>query len=237
MLQGIRLKSVDVQFMCARANYIHNLSQVRVSRFAAWTKHVEPFRSWVDSEHPRPAAGSSNAAVRPKKFVVPTHFQAPMEVRGGARHYQVLIFKYENAWKLGVVLETFRGALAKKKKGGDSNNSTRNMRVTKPVSFPLKIQSISKLKMVVLEATPTADCPSNLSSGDMYQASCLSRSFAMDPHNVSNGSCVYGQLPVKKVVSEWPILKILLVDGKEIFEKFQVAVEPGSRVRALSSGG
>jgi hypothetical protein len=236
MLQGIRLKSVDVAYMCAKANYEHNLSQVRVSRFAAWTQHVDPVRSWIDSEHPRPAASSSIAAVQPKKYMFPTHLFAPMEVVGGARRYQVLIFKHEHVWKLGVVLETFRGALAKKRKGGDSDNSTRSMRVTKPVAFPLKMQSVSKIKMVVLQAIPAADCPSN-SSGDVYQASCLSPSFTMDPHNPEIGSCVYGQLPVKTVLSEWPILKILLVDGRKIFDKFQVAAEPGSRVRALSSGG
>jgi hypothetical protein len=160
-----------------------------------------------------------------------------MELVDGMRQYQVLIFKFEHSWRLGVVLEMFRGALAKKRKGGDSNNSTRNMRVTKPVSFPLKTQSVSKLKMVVLEPTPTADYPSSFPSGQVYQASCLSPSFALDPHNVAIGSCVYGQLPVKRVLSEWPILKIVLVDGKLIFDKFQVPAEPGSRVRALSSGG
>jgi len=244
MLQGTRLKSVDVAYMTAKANYDMNLSQIRVSRFAAWSCHVEPFRHWAYSPggapvNPGSASSSSNAVIvdQPKKFMVPTTFFPPVEKVLGVRQYQVLIFKLEYSWKIGVVLEIFRGALAKKKKDGDSNNSTRSMRVTKPYASSLKIQSVSKLKIVVLEPTPPAECPSGLSNDDVYQASCLSPSFSMDPHNVAMGSCVYGQLPVKRVLSEWPVLKIVLIDGKQIFERFQVLAEPGSRVRALSSRG
>ena len=224
--------------MVARANYEHNLSQIRVSRFSAWAKYIAPFQVKIQQGTlPDSASSGSNAVNQPKKFLIPDTFFPPMQVVEGLRQYQVLIFKFENLWRIGVVLEIFRGALAKKKKDGDSNNSTRTLRVTKPISSPLKVQSTSKLKIAVLHPTNASD-DGIVPPGDQeFYSSCLCQSISMDPHHVAIGSCVYGQLPVKKVLSQWPSIKIVLGDAHMILERFKVLAEQGSRVHPLSSGG
>ena len=178
----------------AESNYIHNISCTRISRHAAWTFNLEKVEKIYRAQH----AGLLN-------FQVPTHFtpgcvmDANME-----RSYQVVAYGPREAMVLAVVEEVFRGANTKvsakaKAKAKAKAANTRLMKVTKPVTFPLKTSHTCRLKVTILQPA-TADAT--------WQATVIGSHEVIDPLDPDIG--VVQEFKVESVTQKWPILMLKL---------------------------
>ena len=114
--------------------------------------------------------------------------------------YQVVAIRVSGLVAIGVVEEIFRGACAKAPKGKPV--LTRNMRVTKPVTFELNANQCARIKVSTLQ--PWGD------EANCWVTSCMHVGHLLDPLSEDVG--VLCEFQVLKVVQKFPQLVLRLGD-------------------------
>ncbi len=196
--------------MIAEANYKHDISASRISRHASWQFHLEKLRTLVRKR---------NEDI--PKFNPPTKFwPSCLCDKDGERLYQVVAFRVDMSVTLGVVEEIFRGACTKAPKG--KSVLTRNMRVTKPVTFELNCNQCARMKISTLQ--PWGD------EANCWMSSCMHVGHLLDP--LSEDAGVLCEFQVLNVVQKFPRLVLRLGDdtGMRL-----MAMKEVSKVPALST--
>ena len=176
--------------MIAEQNYKHDISSMRISRYANWAFQMEKVKTLV----------------RQKNEAIP-NFDLPKTLKpsclcdsDGERVYQVVASRMQGSVRIGVVEEIFRGVITKPPKG--KSNVTRRMRVTKPVTFELSTQQCSRVKVSTLQ--PWDD------DANCWITSVLHPGHILDPLDEEEG--VLCEFHVVRVVQKFPRLILRLGD-------------------------
>jgi len=196
------------QHMLSRSNYEANLSQIRVSRHAAWAFHIKEVHNRANPTDT-------------KSFQIPHEFRSSgcMLPNGEHRDYQAILYKRFEDYHVGVVVEVYRGAAARlsKKTGAAPARAanTRLMTTSKPVRFPLKASCTSRLKVA----------PLSFQSDSQWHTSNVLQGVLMDPFQPD--TAVYGEFKVKRVLQEIGTKLILELPAstQDIVRRFQVALQ------------
>ena len=187
-----------IQHRIAMDNYKHNIQSIRISRHAAWRFHMEKVQKALQEAREHIAT-----------FQIPTELWPSCVLDANdRREYQVVAYRTStHSMKVGIVEEVIRGAAVKlakaKAKARALKQTTRMMRVTRPVTFALRSLAAARIKVVELtvdDATPSH-----------WSTSAIAIPTLLDPLDKLCGVC--GEFSVLAVVSEWPKLILRLNDN------------------------
>ena len=90
-----------------------------------------------------------------------------------------------------------------------STKTTRNMRTTKPVSFPMEVRQTASLKICRLERVEGGD-------GRLWESTCAHDNFVIQPYSGDGDCVVLCEFLIKEVVSEWPVFQVRLSSKVEV---------------------
>ena len=191
--------------LIAKANYKHNISGMRTSRYAAWVHEMHKICNIVREKY----EACTNIMGVPKQLR-----PACLIDKDGNRLYQVVVYRCDGPLlKIGIVQEVFRGAVSKPASSkGDGIltkaqidamvKKNRALRVTRPSDEELPFEACSRVKIAPLQ--PSVDNQQDHWTADITKQDIL------DPSGLPGCEGVCFEVGVVKVVNKYPYVQLML---------------------------